>query len=297
MSLSSALSGEVTLPGIGAVPKKALYPIAAVAVGYVGYRYYAARQAGTDPGTDPASDFTDGGLDPSVIGAVSPDNSYGLGGGSTTSDPGTTSSYGFSGTTNAQWTQYALTQLEVSDTWSTTDILAALGAYLSRTPLTAAQLQIVNAAVAIAGYPPVGGSIPITTVPPGTDPGTGTGTGGDPGTGTGSGGGGGGSSGGGGGSSSGGGSSTSSSRLATAAAPAVSAITRTGAHLALAHAVAGATSYTWFVNGVSHGSSIAASHNVAGLKPNTAYKATVIARSPKRPDSFMSPAAPFKTKK
>jgi hypothetical protein len=106
-----------------------------------------------------------------VDGAVSDDNLYGSTDGSTTT---TTSDYGFTGTTNDQWTQYASTQLEQSDTWSYTDILTALGAFLSSKPLSDIQQQIVQAAIAVAGYPPVGthtivpgGNATITVAPTG----------------------------------------------------------------------------------------------------------------------------------
>jgi hypothetical protein len=90
-----------------------------------------------------------------VAGAVSDTNSYGLSGGSS-SDTSTVDSYGFHGTTNDQWTQYASTQLSVSDVWSYTDIVTALGLYLNGRPLSPIQQQIVQAAIAVAGYPPVG---------------------------------------------------------------------------------------------------------------------------------------------
>ena len=167
------LGGTVTLPGVGPVKKKMVMGVGAVAGAYVLWRYYQARQASSDvvPGDSDGDGYADAGTLPSVSGAVKEDNSYGLADGSSSS----TDSYGFHGTTNSQWSQYASTQLSgASDKWSYGDVVAALGAYLNNRPLTTAQQQIVEAAIGLAGYPPEGthpiipgGNTPITVAPTG----------------------------------------------------------------------------------------------------------------------------------
>lgn len=151
----SGLDGEVQIPKIGGVKKKTLMLIAVPAVAFVGWRYWQARGAGSyeEEAVDPG--YEDGGTIPSVDGAYLPDNGYGIGGGGG-STGGTVDDYGFHGTTNAQWTQYAATQLVASDKWSYTDILTALGKYLNNKPLSTMEIDIVQAAIAVAGYPPVG---------------------------------------------------------------------------------------------------------------------------------------------
>lgn len=55
--------------------------------------------------------------------------------------------------TNAEWTQYALSELEDAG-YNSTTAAAALGAYLGGTPLTTDQYQIVQTALGLAGNPP-----------------------------------------------------------------------------------------------------------------------------------------------
>lgn len=166
------MGGEVKIPAIGPVNKKVLFGVGGAAAAFIGYSYYRARQnaaasASTDP-TDPG--YVDPGVLPSVAGAVPADNSYGSGGAAAPS----TDDYGFHGTTNSEWTQYTSTQLMQSDRWSYTDILQALGNYLAGKPLATLDQQIVQAAIAVGGPPPVGthvvvsgGNTKITVAPTG----------------------------------------------------------------------------------------------------------------------------------
>lgn len=166
------LSGTVTIPAVGPVNKKVLFGIGGGALLYVGYAYYKnmAGDAAVDDGsvTDPG--YEDPGTIPGVSGAIQDDNGYGSGGSSETSPD----SYGFNGTTNAQWTQYAVAQLSQQEKWSLSDIYTALGNYLAGKPLTTLQQSIVQAAIAVAGNPPVGypvvvpgGNTDITIAPTG----------------------------------------------------------------------------------------------------------------------------------
>lgn len=165
------LAGKVDVPAIGPVNKKILIGVGGSAALYIGFMFYKSRTALDDAG-DTAVDpgMEDPGTIPSVSGAVSDDNSYGSGTTPTTS----TDDYGFSGTTNSQWSQYVSTQLAQSDRWSYTDIVEALGKFLDGKPLSTIQQSIVQAAIAIGNYPPVGthvivpgGNTAITVAPTG----------------------------------------------------------------------------------------------------------------------------------
>lgn len=150
------LGGNLTLPGVGPVKKKVVIGVGGAAAAFVLWRYWQARKAAAAPvaGDSNGDGFADGGTLPSVTGAVSDTNAYGQSGQNNTS---TSDSYGFQGTTNSQWTQYAVTQLSAaSDKWSYGDIAEALGAFINNRPLTSVQQQIVQAAIALAGPPPEG---------------------------------------------------------------------------------------------------------------------------------------------
>lgn len=169
----SVLTGKVDLPGVGEVDKRVVAGVGGALAVFVGWKYYQSRSA---TAYDPTQDAVDPGMEdpgvlPSVSGAVSGDNSYGLSDGSSTS----TDSYGFTGTTNTQWGQYATTQLsQASDTWSYATIAAALGKFVTNKALTASEQEIVQAAILLAGYPPEGshpiisgGDTKVTVAPTG----------------------------------------------------------------------------------------------------------------------------------
>jgi hypothetical protein len=133
-----------------------LIPIVGVGAAFVGWRFYLARNASDD---DESSivDGEFGAVDasiPGVIGALNPNNEYGSG---PVAEPPSNDSYGFHGTTNAQWSQYVISQLQQgSDSWSYSTITTAIGNYLGSRPLSDAQQAIVRSAIAVGGYPPVG---------------------------------------------------------------------------------------------------------------------------------------------
>lgn len=163
------MAEDVTIPKVGSVPKKVLFPIGAVAASYVGWRYYRSRSEVGDASEVGDTAFEDPGVLPPVSGAVPGDNSYGSG----SAEP-STGDFGFTGHSNDEWSQYVTAQLSSSDVWSYTDIVTALGAHLQHKPLTSLQQQIVSAAYAVAGPPPVGtfpivsgGDTPITVAPTG----------------------------------------------------------------------------------------------------------------------------------
>lgn len=145
------LGGTIDIPKIGPVPKVAVVGVGALAAGYVGYRWWQSRSASSAAATDTTDPgFDDTGTLPAVAGAVSADGSYG----------GTTGGTGDAGTsqitTNAAWTQYALAQLSATGSYDAGAVAAALGNYLGSQPLSTDQQTIVRAAIAVAGYPPVG---------------------------------------------------------------------------------------------------------------------------------------------
>lgn len=161
---------SLSLPKLGAVKKKPVLIIGGAAAAYVLWRYYQASQAGDGAveGDSDGDGFADAGTIPAVAGQGGP---IGDGSGSGKAED-STDSYGFHGTTNSQWSQYALTQLSASDRWSYTDIAEALGQYIANKPLTSVQQAIVQAAIAVAGQPPEGthvvvpgGDVPITVKP------------------------------------------------------------------------------------------------------------------------------------
>lgn len=146
------------VPHVGGMDPRVIIGVGALGAGYVGWRWYQNRgDAGTATAavTDPTatSDFADGGTVPGVLGAVPADNSFGD---SSTGAGDTTQTGNGLPTTNAEWSQQALTTLQASDTWSFGDIVTALGNFLAGQPLSTLQQQIVQAALAVAGPVPVG---------------------------------------------------------------------------------------------------------------------------------------------
>lgn len=192
-----AKKGQVNIPGIGKLPVWAvLGGVGIVVILIIRNRSSsgtAAAAAGT--ATDPAGNV--GVIDPAT-GYVygSPEDTAGL---ATSAAAGTASTSGTvsSGigdqvsngppfTSNAAWSQYAVGVLEGSG-YDPGTLTAELGLYLAAAPVTAAQQGDINAAIAVAGFPPVagaGGQPPGINVA-GSVAGGGTGsTGGGPGSGS-----------------------------------------------------------------------------------------------------------------
>ncbi|MYS19161.1 Fibronectin type III domain-containing protein [Streptomyces sp. DvalAA-14] len=159
---------QINVPKLGHVPKT---PVIIIGVGgalYIGWRWYTASQMPADDTTAADDGFSDPGALPTVPGAY--DDAVGI----PDDTGGDTSSYGFTGTTNSQWTQYAATQLSMDGDTSYVTVLTDLGYFLAGKALTADQVSIVQAAIAVAGYPPEGnhpivsgGDSTITVAPTG----------------------------------------------------------------------------------------------------------------------------------
>jgi hypothetical protein len=164
------MADDVNVPKIGKVDKKILVPIVVAAGGFIGYRYWKARQSvgtGDEVAVDPGFEDMSGGLGPGV---TRPGNDYGL----PADDTSGATTGGFRGTTNSQWTEYVSDRLQQDGRWTYSVIAVALGNFLTAKPTTSEQQQIVQAAIGIAGYPPVsgyglvtGGNTSITVAPTG----------------------------------------------------------------------------------------------------------------------------------
>lgn len=168
------IGGTIDLPQIGPVPKVAVFGVVGAAVAFVGWKYYQNRNAATDTTTDTGTDtgFTDGSGSAPDTSALGPINgSYG-GYTGVSGDAGTDTSGSI--VTNAAWSNDALTKLTDAGSYSSSDIVAALGNYLGGQPLSSDQQTIVRAAIAVSGYPPVGsfsiisgGNTSLTVAPSG----------------------------------------------------------------------------------------------------------------------------------
>lgn len=212
--------GDVKLPGLGKVSKKALAIGALVAGGVLAYVYFrhakgtSSAGTGTAAGTtaagtvtdpagnvcaalDPSSGYCPGtpedleyqesagstaqdtGLDTNGEGDIDPETGYpygsvqdedalqqmGLGGG-TGSTTGTTGT-GSTVTTNAEWEQECIANLEAGGVAQSTvsDAESGLPRYLAKLSLSSAQATAVQMCVGLTGPPPVGGPYNIVPAP------------------------------------------------------------------------------------------------------------------------------------
>jgi hypothetical protein len=149
--------GTVDVPMAGKVKKLYIVVPAALAAGYVGYRWYQARQDSAAAAAQPStSDGTYTTPDLSDYGSSTT-------GGTTTvtGNTGSTTTDGTNGlATNADWTNLALDKL-TQQGYDGATVAAALGDFLARRSLTSSEASIARAAIAVAGQPPVGGPFPV----------------------------------------------------------------------------------------------------------------------------------------
>jgi hypothetical protein len=167
------MPNDVHVPVLGDVPKGSLFAGVLAAGGVGAYLYYKhlKKQASTavaaaQPVVPPANAY---GYAQYGYGAVGygPEYGYGYGpyGYGFGAYGGGGGYYGYGGnppitvTTNAQWAQNATTAL-VNQGYTNTAVLAALGAYLAGKPIQQGSSNdtIVQAAIALEGYPPVPGA-------------------------------------------------------------------------------------------------------------------------------------------
>lgn len=168
----------VNIPGLGKTNKVTVYVAVAAGVFALGYAWYKHNKSSSSVAANPATGTA----------AASSANSYGYGAygyGGYTYSPNSYGygyaalenaltgeeayAYGYSAatgagesgtgapTTNAQWSQNAVTQLTAQGTNGAT-VQAALGVYLTGGQLTAAQQTVVQEAIAVEGYPPTAGA-------------------------------------------------------------------------------------------------------------------------------------------
>ena len=178
------------VPGVGKVPKGWVIGVGVISAVVIGYAYMKHKNSAaaattsstapvapvasggdqyppdgtsgdpTDPNsTDPATGMTYG--DEALYGGGS--GGYGTGGFAPSGGgyyPGTGGSGGVQGpgsfTTNADWSQYA--QQQLSGIVDAGALSSALGVYLTGSAASAAQVTLIDQAIAVAGYPPVAGA-------------------------------------------------------------------------------------------------------------------------------------------
>lgn len=173
---------DVKLPGVGPVSKKWVVIIvgaSAVTIGYVVIRRKSSAAAATTSTDTTTGDGTDtsGQIDPEtgdIAGSAQDqmdlaslqdsgygtygDTGLGAAGYGTYYPPVASTIPGAGGfTTNGEWSQQAETDLGGVGVNQTT-LAAALGNYLTGRQLSSAQESLVNQAIAMEGYPPVGGT-------------------------------------------------------------------------------------------------------------------------------------------
>jgi hypothetical protein len=139
------VTATIDIPKVGHVPKVAVVGVGVAAAGFVGWKWWNARNA--VPAGDPTADgsFQDPGTLPAVAGAGTVPY------GGTGSDAGTGQI-----TTNSAWTNDALAKLTATGAYDAGKVAEALGNYLGAQPLSTEQQAIVRAAIAVSGNPPVG---------------------------------------------------------------------------------------------------------------------------------------------
>lgn len=132
---------------------KILVGIAALAVGYVGYRWYANKGADAGGETGTTSDVGGSLLDTggAIGGAASGNTQY----------AGTTTNTGNVVSTNVAWVADAVDKLSGTGGWSASAVYQALGHFLDKKPLNQTEQNIVSAAIAASGNPPQGGPYTI----------------------------------------------------------------------------------------------------------------------------------------
>jgi hypothetical protein len=197
---------KVKVPFIGETNKATLGIAVLAGVGALGYAYFKKKKAASATTASGTGQYAYGygsqyaygssqytpygyGYGPFGLGAYGGSGNYGYGyyGAGLGSVPEQVSSQA---STNAEWSEAVVSALTTQG-FAGQDVLTALGLYLTGSPMSALQVQIVQAAIAAEGYPPVAGSngYPPAINSGGTVGGGQTGTtpaGGGTGTGTGS---------------------------------------------------------------------------------------------------------------
>jgi hypothetical protein len=164
---SSSGGKGLNIPGIGKLPTWfVLGGVGVVLVLILRNRKGSASSAAAGTSTDPAGNV--GVIDPAT-GYVygSPQDSAGLAASAGSSTPDTSGTVAGSVgdqvtngppfTSNAAWSQYAVSVLQ-NNGYDPGTLSAELGLYLAGQPVTSSQQTDINAAIAVAGLPPVAGA-------------------------------------------------------------------------------------------------------------------------------------------
>lgn len=180
--------GTVNIPGVGKLPTWAvLGGVGIVIVLIIRNRSSSGAAAAAGTATDPAGNT--GVIDPAtgyVYGSTQDTAALQTSAAAGTADTSGTTAGTVGGqvangppfTSNAAWSQYAVSVLQ-GNGYDPGTLTAELGAYLDGQAVTAAQETDINAAVAVAGYPPVAGpnGMPPAINVSGSKSGGGTGSG------------------------------------------------------------------------------------------------------------------------
>ena len=154
------MAETIDVPGLGQT--KTVYVVGGIAVviGIVGYAYYSSAGKATE-------DYV--GASPDDYGVDDYDSPLGSSGGNSTVDVDNTKDLI---TNNAQWTAKAVEML-VASGFEAGLVIVSLGKYLARSALKPNEIEVVLAARAAVGEPPVGGPYPVKEAlpdPPNTNP-------------------------------------------------------------------------------------------------------------------------------
>jgi hypothetical protein len=163
------VKGHITIPGVGKLPTWAVAGgLGLVVILIIRHRSAASSAAAAGPAvtTDPAGNV--GVIDPAtgfVVGSA--EDTAALAGSSGSDGSGADTSGDVSVgdqvtngppfTSNAAWSQYAISVLTTQN-YDGATLANELGAYLNGAAVTAAQRDDINAAIAVAGLPPVAGA-------------------------------------------------------------------------------------------------------------------------------------------
>lgn len=149
------MADTVTVPGLGPVKETYVWAGGALVIGVAGYAWWQYNR-----NREPV-DFV--GASPDDYGVSDYDSPLGSSGTNSTGDYSQLDPEAID--TNAKWTIDAADKL-ANRGYTSSVVLAALGKYLNRKGLTEAEIEIVQAAIAVSGPPPVGGPYPITNALP-----------------------------------------------------------------------------------------------------------------------------------
>lgn len=140
--------GTVNVPGVGPVKDTYVWAGIALTAGIVGYAWWRKSSTPTD--------FV--GAEPEDYATSDYESPLGSTGGNSTGSYSSLDPNAID--TNGEWTIAAVDTLSDAG-WDASAVFIALGKYLARQRLTANQIEIVQAAIAAHGTPPVGGPYPI----------------------------------------------------------------------------------------------------------------------------------------